>query len=751
MRVLTSSSKAGGSLTGKVGGQGWNSFSETIVAPANAATVKAMLTVGAFNGTGAGGGSVYWDAPKFGTKVIGPSSVSAASISNSGTIIVGPLNTLTSRGVFSQTATGTLDVQLGGSPASKAFGYVSSTGAASLAGTLRADIVNGYVPATTDIFTAMVFPSETGTFAAYSLGGNASTQFQGAVTFTNITLAAAPTAALNTNVDVTSNVHPVNTNLLGVNIDWWDAALTTPQTQQLIQQAGLTTYRFPAGSSSDLYHFNLSDNTSTNTTGATSSQTVPVFAQVTENLGAPGMFVVDYGSGSPQEGAAELAYFEGSPTDTTTIGMGIEWLSSNSTAWANVDWGTVGYWASLRATTPLATDDGLNFLRINHPAPFSNIRYAEIGNEEYGGWEVDHHGTPAPGSVSTGAQHDPATYATFTATFAAFANEITTTAGLPNISIGIDSQNPTGLNDNNFTEKTLVDGYALGFIPAFISDHNYAQVPGKENDNTLLNHTVSDPTNILDWNVRYADYETLLQEALGAQASSVVVMATEFNSVNVNPGKQITSLVNGLYVADSLGSLLDSGYSAGYIWDLRNSGFGTGGNNSGALYGWRKGGDYGILGSSNTNKPPTSGTYIGYPSYFAEELASKLIINGGEVESVTTDYQDVHAYAVLEADGHLRLMVINTNPAASLSEQFNLNGFTPSGDAQIWQYGKNEDIAQSQTADGAAALTNFSTTVSRTGGGFSYTLPAYSMTVIDLTPASAQANSVSVTKAGTKS
>ena len=75
---------------------------------------------------------------------------------------------------------------------------------------------------------------------------------------------------------------------------------------------------------------------------------------------------------------------------------------------------------------------------------------------------------------------------------------------------------------------------------------------------------------MLDWTTRYADYQAVLQQTLGSQASSVQVMATEYNSVYTNPGKQSTSLVNGLFVAESLGSLLDSGYSGGFVWDLRN-------------------------------------------------------------------------------------------------------------------------------------------------------------------------------------
>jgi hypothetical protein len=49
----------------------------------------------------------------------------------------------------------------------------------------------------------------------------------------------------------------------------------------------------------------------------------------------------------------------------------------------------------------------------------------------------------------------------------------------------------------------------------------------------------------------------------------VPVIATEFNSVSSYPGKESTSLVDGLFVADSLGSLMSSGYSGGIVWDLR--------------------------------------------------------------------------------------------------------------------------------------------------------------------------------------
>ena len=77
---------------------------------------------------------------------------------------------------------------------------------------------------------------------------------------------------------------------------------------------------------------------------------------------------LDYGSGSPQEAAAFLAYLNAPVGNTTVIGNGPEW-SDTANAWQTVNWQTAGYWAGLRGHS-LAKDDGLNFLRLGHAAPF---------------------------------------------------------------------------------------------------------------------------------------------------------------------------------------------------------------------------------------------------------------------------------------------------------------------------------------------------------------------------------------------
>jgi alpha-L-arabinofuranosidase len=533
-------------------------------------------------------------------------------------------------------------------------------------------------------------------------------------------------------VNAATVVRSVDTQLLGVNVAWYDSVLNTPQTQQMVESAGLTMFRFPGGSSSDDFHFNAPP--TYNGEGTDGSM-----ASFISSVNGVGLATVDYGSGSPQEAAAFLAYLEAPVGNTTQIGDGQEWNDSTN-SWQTVNWETAGYWASLRAAAPLAQDDGLNFLRLDHPAPF-NVPYWEIGNEEYGSWEIDHHTL----------QHDPATYIAFMKQFEQLASTID-----PSISVGVDVQSPgTDFNDwiGNILQQAVSQGVTIGFL----SDHNYVQAPGSESDSNLLLDTVtgtdsdpSDPGNPYNWAQRAADYESDLTRYLGAAAASKVqLFATEYNSVYSDPGKQTTSLVNGLFLADSLGAMLETPYDASDFWDLRN-GYSTGGNDSSSLYGWREGGDYGMIGSPG-GTAPDSGPYVPYPTYFAEELASKIIQAGGNVVQASSSDPNLTSYAVVEPDGHLDLLVINNSATSALTGAFQLANFDPAAQATVWQYGEAQDTAQSETTTGASALANFTANLTVNGSTFSYSFPAYSMTVLDLGRAPSGTAGPTITKAASAS
>lgn len=90
-----------------------------------------------------------------------------------------------------------------------------------------------------------------------------------------------------------------------------------------------------------------------------------------ETIGATGLMQVDTNDypvsslnlwnpqATPKEAAALVAYVNGSPSDTRSIGVDEH----------GADWKTVGYWAQRRA------DNG-------HPAPYK-VTYFEVGNEDY--------------------------------------------------------------------------------------------------------------------------------------------------------------------------------------------------------------------------------------------------------------------------------------------------------------------------------------------------------------------------------
>ena len=107
----------------------------------------------------------------------------------------------------------------------------------------------------------------------------------------------------------------------------------------------------------------------------------------------------------------------------------------------------------------------------------------------------------------------------------------------------------TGNQYNNWTATVLgqLASLGAGARPDFVIYHRYDGGPGSEVDATLLHGTST-------WGSDATDLRTQVDAAFGANNIEIVV--TENNSVYSNPGKQSTSLVNGLFLADSLASVM---------------------------------------------------------------------------------------------------------------------------------------------------------------------------------------------------
>src|SRR6187401_3331965 len=194
--------------------------------------------------------------------------------------------------------------------------------------------------------------------------------------------AALPGVVVAQTANVTINagtpVQTVDDRLFGANSTLWDSALGTPQTQSLLQAAGIRAIRLPGGSLSDEYHWRINKNRDNSWIWSSGFN---VSSTLTSSLAAHAMITVNYGSGTPEEAAAWVAYANFPASGGTDVVLGPDNPApgtATSPTVGSYDWKTAQTWADLRAATPLATDDGMNFLRAGRSAPFG-FKYWEVG------------------------------------------------------------------------------------------------------------------------------------------------------------------------------------------------------------------------------------------------------------------------------------------------------------------------------------------------------------------------------------
>jgi alpha-L-arabinofuranosidase len=383
------------------------------------------------------------------------------------------------------------------------------------------------------------------------------------------------------------------------------------------------------------------------------------FAQVATAIGAQVFVTADYGSGTPAEAAA--------------------WVQESNVT--------------------------------NH----YGFKYWEIGNEEYGSWETD----------TNTVAHDPYTYAQRFQQYYTQMKAVDPTIKIGAVAVtGEDSYanntnhpvvNPrTGQTHNGWTPVMLATLHSLGVTPDFLIYHRYAQAPGAESDSGLL---LSNGT----WSTDAADLRQQLNDYLGAAAPGVELDCTENNSVNTNPGKQTTSLVNGLFLADSICAAMNTEFNAIVWWDLRN-GQETTNNNSSSLYGWRQYGDYGIVDSTDPAGPADT-----YPTFYVDRLLQHFARGGDQLVSAASDYPLVSVCAAERISGGLTLLVVNKSSSTAYNTNITVSGASMGSTGTLYSYG----IPQDNAAETGVGSDDIATTpITGLSTNFSYNFPAYSANVI---------------------
>jgi alpha-L-arabinofuranosidase len=424
----------------------------------------------------------------------------------------------------------------------------------------------------------------------------------------------------------------------GINTVVWDDHLLDTNFPGLLSTAGVKVLRYPGGSASDAYHWQSNTIVSRQNYYANPSNTFDAFMGVVQATGAQTMITINYGSGTPQEAA--------------------DWVQ-----YANK--GGPGY------SGPVPTYAGGSSTGHTY-----GVTYWEIGNEIYGNgtygnpWEYDVHAK------------SPTTYAKRVVAYSQAMKAVD-----PSIQVGIVLTVPGNWPDGK-TSASSPQPWNTTALPIacssidFVIVHWYPQEPGDESDAGLLAAS-SQITGMV------STLRSEIHQYCGSHASSVQIMLTETNSVSGHPGKQTVSLVNALFLDDDYMSWLENGV-ANVDWHATHSGAEGGSNNSSSLFGDANYGDYGVLSdgscaSSGSCEPPAETPFL---AYYGLQMLTYLGQAKDTMVSTSSGNRLVAVHAVKQANGHLAVMLINTDPNTTYDVTVSLSGFSARGTATVYRYGE---------------------------------------------------------------
>jgi alpha-L-arabinofuranosidase len=493
-------------------------------------------------------------------------------------------------------------------------------------------------------------------------------------------VAAPPPAVVHLGVDAANVLGTVDARQFGLNTATWDGSLGASQTLPMLEQMGCMALRWPGGSTSDGYDW-------TSDPGGNST-----FRYIATNLGAQVFTTVNYGTGTASEAAG--------------------WVSSANKTYQCA------------------------------------FKYWEIGNECYGTWETDDHAIP----------HDPYTYAT---NAAAYIQQMKAAYPAVPIKVGVVvvpgegsysnnathfAVNPrTGTTNYGWTPIVLSEMSKLGVLPDFLIYHFYWQYTSSgwtyysesPDSDPLLLQVAGNPSPFTwsDWASAASSLRQQIEDYIGAPGTNIELCVTENNSDSGAMGRQSTSLINALYLADSTCQLMKTEFKSYLWWDLHN-GADTDGDFDPTIYGWRTNGDYGVL----------NGADVPYPTFYAGKLLQYFARPGDAVLGGTSDNPLLSAYAVHRANGALTLLVINKDMTTNLGGEIQLTNFAPWTTATVQSYG----IAQDEAAGPAAGPESpdiATSSYSPVGTNFAYEFPPLSLTLFTFAPGPAMLSALGVQSA----
>jgi alpha-L-arabinofuranosidase len=480
------------------------------------------------------------------------------------------------------------------------------------------------------------------------------------------------------------SARPLDRRLFGTNVPAWlgPDTLADPAFRAAIEGLGTTLLRFPGGSWSNEYDWLACERDVEPDCFATWAAQPSDFVDLMQATGLPAIWTASF-SGTAEEAAALVAYFNGHVDDNRAIGVDEH----------GRDWKTVGEWARLRAAG-------------GHPDP-APIELWEIGNEIYGakqaagpecaefGWE-DAWTCDGSDYVAGDDEHDG--YLEFRDAMLAVD---------PGIEVGA-----VGLFDGeswgNWGSEVIA---GAGDQLDFYVIHHYGFDGEPERGSALA--------------VPQHAWPEMMETATGTLAAgnpsrTVPIAITEYNMVafqDADSEQLMAKAINLLYMADTIGQLADHGVTIASQWNLAN---GKAPNGT----------DYGLIDAD---------TGARNPQYYALALWTRF---GDEV--LTTDVgfstdTELSAYAGRAGDGTISLLAINKT-AEPTTARVRITGGAAAYTARV-------DVAAADSLDATSVSFNGSddpsvdltrppaSDLGQVGAEFDHMFEPYSVTLLRLAPA----------------
>ena len=549
-------------------------------------------------------------------------------------------------------------------------------------------------------------------------------------------------SAANVSINATNTLSTVAASAYGIHTSVYDNQNGNSSLSNLLIQSGVKVLRYPGGGYADIFHWSVTRNSGSfpNGTGSSSPfygtagnygyigpQTdFGNFIKLLTNASAQAVITVNYGSGlqwdaghtelkfapatngQPQEAAAWVAYANANTNIFGTVNdvnIGLDALSN--------DWKTAGFWAMLRAAKPLSTDDGYNFLRINHRDPVG-IKYWEIGNEVFGSgyydgsdgysvnYAVPYDGTGRLGNTSL----SPAFYGQQVNVFAQMMRAVD-----PTVKIGVAVSTPPGdyswddFGGQRWTPQVLSQ---CASNVDFVIAHWYPFAGNSANGNSLLSQVGSTIPFMMGGKTAGLDSDTNsgLRDWINTyrpDGTNVQIFITEFgymgSLVVSNNNAPVLGPADALFAADSYATWLDFGVANVDYLEMNKPSF---------------------LGDSS---PLVRGSV-----YYAVQMVQKMASGGDAIISASSDSSLLRAHAALRQDGKFGLLLINDSPNNSQTVNVTFTNTSLARSGTQYQFG-----VTNFPSPGSSGMPSFgvaTNSVSGLGNSFSVTVPAYTMKVL---------------------